>query len=70
MGVQGKIDNTINGIFRVDENQPHLVIRTVTDIHVYPRSYFEKFAKGETVEVIPLDVMRAIVYEWLCQEED
>lgn len=55
-------------ILRMDDYRPdpHVTINTGEAVHVYPLSYLQAFAAGETVEeLLPEDVQRAIVREWL-----
>lgn len=33
--------------------------------HTYPIAYFRRLAEGESVQMLPFDVLRVIVREWL-----
>lgn len=52
-------------IISLAEYQPHIVVPTPTAWHVYPEQYFRDFVSGSPVEEMPVDVMRAIVKDWL-----
>lgn len=33
--------------------------------HTYPIAYFRRLAEGESIQMLPIDVLRVIVREWL-----
>lgn len=67
----------MNKIINMGDYRPHINIelRSAGEqapgaIHVYPVSYFESLIKGEDVEPLPADILRAIIKDWLecCHE--
>lgn len=57
-------------IINMDDYRPAINIQVPGAIHVYPVAYFESLIKGEDVDPLPPDVLRAIIKDWLerCKE--
>lgn len=54
-------------VIRLDDyrDEPAVTINTGTKVHVYPLAYFEALIRGEDVDDLPPDALRAIVGDWL-----
>ena len=58
---RGVMDN----VLEIEDYKPHVVIPTPTAVHCYPVSAICDYAEFRTDIVLPDDVLRVIVGEWL-----
>lgn len=60
----------MSNVIDIEKNKPHVVIPTSKAVHCYPVSAMRDYAEGRTGIVLPDDVLRVIVGEWLQESTD